>query len=118
LEATVSNTLTAAAYDRVRTVAQELARRWIKTALQAHAVDVLVTGTAYTSNGGAAGIPALTVPAGLDAAGRPQGVILAGDYLSEPHLFALGFALEQGLRGRVAPDLHAAIKQIDALPAR
>lgn len=118
LEATVSNSLTAAEYDRVRTVAQSLARHWIASALQANAVDVLVAGTSYTGNGGAAGIPALTVPAGLDAAGRPQGIILAGDALSEPHLLALGYALEQELRGRVAPDLDAAIQQIDALLAR
>ena len=114
----MSNSLTAAEYDRVRTVAQALARHWIETALRANAVDVLVAGTSYTSSGGAAGIPALTVPAGLDAVGRPQGIILTGDALSEPHLLALGYALEQELQGRVAPDLDAAIQQIDALLAR
>jgi amidase len=115
LEAAMNNPMTAAEYDRVHTVAQTLAQHWIKTALQTNGVDVLVAGTAYTGNGGAAGIPALTIPAGLDAVGRPQGIILAGDYLSDPHLLALGYALEQELQGHVEPDLDAAIKQIDAV---
>ncbi|MCB0203573.1 MAG: hypothetical protein KDH89_01990, partial [Anaerolineae bacterium] len=55
------------------------------------------------------------IPAGLDPAGQPQGVVLSGPYLSEPKLFAVGFALEQALQGRVEPDLDATIQQIEAV---
>ena len=43
----------------------------------------------YASNDGAAGVPALMIPAGLDAKGQPLGVALIGDYLSEPGLFQI-----------------------------
>lgn len=112
------NTTTAEEYVRIRSVAQTLARAWMRTVLESHAVDILVTGMAYTSNAGAAGIPALTIPAGLDARGRPQGIILSGDYLSEPLLFAVGYALEQALQGRVHPDLEATMRQIETVLAR
>ena len=72
-------------------------------------VDVLISGMTYAAQAGAAGVPALTIPAGLDPAGRPQGVVLSGDYLSDPKLLALGYALEQQLEGRVEPDLDAVI---------
>lgn len=114
LAAAAGNTLTDDEYTRVCAVSQAIAHNWIKSVLQVNNVDVLVSGMAYTENG-AAGIPALTVPAGLDPSGRPQGVILTGDYLSEPHLLAVGYALEQTLQGRVEPDLEAVIRQIDAL---
>jgi Asp-tRNA(Asn)/Glu-tRNA(Gln) amidotransferase A subunit family amidase len=54
----------------------------------------------------------LTIPAGLDATGKPTGIIITGPYLSEPDLFAVGYALEQALQGRVEPDLDATIQQI------
>ena len=109
LEAAAADPLTDAEYDRVRAVAQALARTWIKTVLATNNVDVLVSGMTYASNAGAAGVPALTIPAGRDPSGRPQGVILSGDYLSDPKLIALGYALEQQLQGRVEPDLDAVI---------
>ena len=109
LEAAAADTLTDAEYDRVRAAAQAIARTWIKTVLASNNVDVLVSGMTYASNAGAAGVPALTIPAGLDPSGRPQGVILSGDYLSDPKLLALGYALEQQLQGRVEPDLDAVI---------
>jgi amidase len=109
LEAAAADTLTDAEYDRVRAVAQAFARTWIKTVLASNDVDVLVSGMTYASSAGAAGVPALTIPAGFDPSGRPQGVILSGDYLSDPKLLSLGYALEQQLQGRVEPDLDAVI---------
>jgi amidase len=109
LEDAAADSLTDEEYVRVRAVAQAFARTWIKTVLESNNVDVLVSGMTYSSNAGAAGVPALTIPAGRDPSGRPQGVILSGDYLSDPKLLALGYALEQQLQGRVEPDLDAVI---------
>ena len=110
VEWSATNALTSEEYARVLTVAQALAENWMQSVLAANQVDVLVTGMAYSGNAGAAGVPALTVPAGLDPKGLPQGIILSGPYLSEPKLFALAFALEQVLQGRVEPDLEATIR--------
>ncbi|MCB0255452.1 MAG: hypothetical protein KDI55_17165 [Anaerolineae bacterium] len=107
--------MTADQFAGVLAAAQALADNWITTVLADNNVDVLVSGTSYSSNAGAAGVPALTIPAGLDPAGQPQGVILSGPYLSEPKLFAVGYALEQALQGRVEPDLDATIQQIEAV---
>ena len=109
LTTAAADTLTDAEYDRVRATAPAIAHTWIKTVLASNNVDVLVSGMTYASNAGAAGVPALTIPAGRDPSGRPQGVILSGDYLSDPQLIALGYALEQQLQGRVEPDLDAVI---------
>ncbi len=106
LEWSVESEQTTEEYARLVGEAQQYARTWIKAILDRYDVDVLVTATSYTTNGGAAGIPALTIPAGLDMSGKPTGLILSGDYLSEPKLFAVGYALEQALHGRVEPDLN------------
>jgi hypothetical protein len=37
-------------------------------------------------------------------------ILLTGDYLSEPQLFSVGYALEQALQGRVEPDLDTVIR--------
>jgi len=96
----------------VQATAAALANTWMDTALQQNDVDILVTGMLYAGN---AGVPALTIPNGLDANVRPQGVILSGPYLSDPQLIAVGYALEQALNGRVEPDLEATIAEIDAV---
>ena len=97
--------MTDAEYQRILTVARALAAHWMKSVIEKNDVDVLITGMGYSGNAGAAGVPALTIPAGLDPKGRPQGVILSGPHLLEPKLFAVGSALEQALKGRVEPDL-------------
>ena len=66
-------------------------------------------------NTGPAGVPALTIPNGLDPNGWSQGIILSGPYLFDPQLIAVGCALEQTLNGRVEPDLDATIAEIDAV---
>ena len=52
-----------------------------------------------------AGLPALSVPAGLDAQGLPLGLQLIGRALDEGTLFQLGGALEKAadFRGKPAP---------------
>lgn len=44
--------------------------------------------------------------------GKPTGII-TGPYLSEPDLFAVGYALEQAIQGCVEPDLDATLAQIE-----
>jgi amidase len=60
----------------------------------------------------AAGFPALAVPNGLGANGEPVGVVFIGDYLSEPHLLAVGAAYERARPGRVVPDLDAILSTL------
>jgi amidase len=115
VEWSANTTTTPEEYERLRATAQAAANEWITTVLEQNDVDVLVYQTSYASYGGAAGIPALTVPAGLDANGRPQGIVLTGPYLSDPQLIAVGYALEQALDGRVEPDLEATMKMIEGV---
>ena len=102
----------------MQATAAALGKTWMNTILEQNDVDILVTGMLYSGNAGAAGVPALTIPNGLDANGRPQGIILSGPYLSDPQLIAVGYALEQALNGRVEPDLDATIAQIDAVTGK
>lgn len=113
-----NNTLTAEEFARVQATAAALANTWMDTVLQQNDVDILVSGMLYSGNAGAAGVPALTIPNGLDPNGRPQGIILSGPYLSDPQLIAVGYALEQALNGRVEPDLGATIAEIDAVTGK
>ena len=115
VEWSAETNMTAEDYERIHAVATALATEWMTSLIEENDVDVVVTGMSYTSNAGAAGVPALTIPAGLDPKGRPQGIIISGPYLSEPKLFAVGYALEQALNGRVQPDLNATIEQIQAV---
>ncbi|MBW1751046.1 MAG: MliC family protein, partial [Deltaproteobacteria bacterium] len=89
VEWSVNSEQTEEEYARLVGEAQSYAKAWMKAILVKYDVDVVVTGISYTNNAGAAGIPALTIPAGLDATGQPTGLILSGDYLSEPKLFAI-----------------------------
>lgn len=105
--------LTADEHAQIVAEAQAYANAWMNGVLETYDVDLLIAATSYANNAGAAGIPALTIPAGLDFNGKPTGIIITGPYLSEPDLFAVGYALEQALQGRVEPDLDATIQQIE-----
>ncbi|HYD46068.1 MAG TPA: amidase family protein, partial [Phenylobacterium sp.] len=51
-----------------------------------------------------AGLPGMSVPAGLDANGLPLGLQLIGRALDEGTLFALGGAIEQAANFTARPD--------------
>jgi amidase len=118
IEESASSATTPEEYAASVAAAQAAANAWLSTVLEQNGVDILVYNAFYASNAGGAGIPALTVPAGLDPNGRPQGIILTGPYLSDPQLIAVGYALEQALNGRVEPDLDSTIQLIDAKTAQ
>ena len=103
VEGSAGTQLTAGDQARILSVAQWNAKTWMTTILEKYDVDVVVTGMLYAGHAGAYGVPALTIPAGLDPNGQPQGVVLSGDYLSEPYLFAVGYALEQALKAGLSP---------------
>ena len=50
-----------------------------------------------------AGLPGMSVPAGLDAQGLPLGLQLIGRNLDEGTLFALGSAIEKAADFRAKP---------------
>ena len=118
LEWSVADATTPEEFERIQTTAAALADYWMSTILEQNNVDILVSGLLYSGNAGAAGVPAITIPNGLDANGRPQGIILSGPYLSDPKLIAVGYALEQALKGRVEPDLETTIEQIKAVTGK
>ncbi len=101
--AAAATTISAADYAAQVEANRSGAQSAIRALLAKYGVDVLAgqVGYAYA----AAGFPALAVPDGLDAAGKPVGVVFIGDYLSEPQLLAVGAAYERARAGRVAPDL-------------
>jgi Asp-tRNA(Asn)/Glu-tRNA(Gln) amidotransferase A subunit family amidase len=55
------------------------------------------------------GFPALSVPAGFTADGLPVGIEFMGRQFSEPTLFKLGYAYEQGTRNRKPPTATPAL---------
>jgi aspartyl-tRNA(Asn)/glutamyl-tRNA(Gln) amidotransferase subunit A len=57
----------------------------------------------FTVTANLAGVPAMTVPAGLDAQGLPLGLQLIGRTLDEGTLFSLGGVLEQAADFRAKP---------------
>jgi amidase len=92
---------------------QSKARDALTSLLADNAIDVLISdvGQAYAP----AGFPAMTVPIGYGADGMPLGITMVADYLGEPNLIAVGYALEQASKARRAPDLEATIEQITAI---
>jgi amidase len=80
-------------------------RNDIRALLASYGVQVLVI-TPDMQQYAAAGFPALAIPNGAEENGQPRSIVLMGDYLSEPQLLAVGYALEQSINGRVTPDLE------------
>ena len=111
----VETDITVEDQEQIVAEAQAYANAWITSIMETYGIDVLIAGIAYAGNAGAAGVPALTVPAGLDINGQPQGIILTGNYLSDPDLLAVGYALEQAVQGHVEPDLDATLQQIESV---
>lgn len=91
------------AYTTLRETHQTTARAALDQLFADAGIDVLIASTqAYA----AAGYPALTVPIGFAETGEPLGAYLIGPALSEPDLLAVGYAIEQAIPARQAPDLE------------
>ena len=77
----------------------------LKAAFQSFQLDALAIPTAgwSSSHAAVAGYPNLSLPVGFDAANRPVGLCLVGDWRAEARLLALGYDLEQELRVWRAP---------------
>ncbi|AOX16900.1 Asp-tRNA(Asn)/Glu-tRNA(Gln) amidotransferase subunit GatA [Kozakia baliensis] len=61
----------------------------------------------FTVPASMAGVPALSLPAGLDHAGLPLGLQLIGRYFDEETLFAAGHVMEKAAGFAKRPALHA-----------
>jgi aspartyl-tRNA(Asn)/glutamyl-tRNA(Gln) amidotransferase subunit A len=62
----------------------------------------------FTVTANLAGIPGLSVPAGLDSKGLPLGLQVIGKPFDEETVFAVGRALEQGANFTATPSVRAA----------
>lgn len=94
-------TMTAAEYNALVSEGRRSTQAAIRAVLADNDIDVLFmpTGQQYA----AAGFPALSVPAGLDEDGRPQGLHFVADFLGEPSLLAVAYALERAGAARPVP---------------
>jgi len=103
LEEAQGAALSEQAYLALKEKHQSTARAALSKIFADYGVDVLLSdvGQSYAP----AGFPAMTVPAGYDETGQPVGITLVADYLGEPKLIALGYALEQATKARKVPDL-------------
>ncbi|GBQ08971.1 Asp-tRNA(Asn)/Glu-tRNA(Gln) amidotransferase subunit GatA [Saccharibacter floricola] len=63
----------------------------------------------FTVPASLAGVPALSVPAGLDSKGVPLGLQLIGRFFDEETLFAAGHVLEKAAAFSHRPTLHAGV---------
>ncbi len=64
----------------------------------------------FTGPANMAGVPGLSVPAGLDAQGLPLGLQVLGKMFDEETVFAVGAALERAACFTALPDLRAGAK--------
>jgi len=62
----------------------------------------------FTGPANLAGVPAISVPAGLDANGLPLGLQVIGRPFDEATVFAVGAALERAAGFTAVPALRAA----------
>ena len=109
LEESQNAPLTDAEYLAQKEQNQSKAREALGSLFADNDIDVLISdvGQAYAP----AGFPAMTVPIGYAANGQPSGITLVADYLGEPSLIAVGYALEQSREGAQSARLggnHAA----------
>ena len=115
LEASQNTEITAEEYEELQQGNQAMAQEALDELFEQHAIDVIASEVAQLY--APAGYPALTVPSGYDEDGTPQGTVFVGRYLSEPQLLAVGFAFEQAIQARVAPDVEETLKLIESLPS-
>lgn len=96
---------------------RQIAREFIDSIMDSNDLDV-IAGSKFlrgTIPYPEAGYPTLTLPNGYDENGQPIPLMLFGSYLGEPQLIQVGYAIEQASSVRVAPDLDAAIADIEKL---
>jgi amidase len=98
IEEAAETTMTPAEFLEATGRHQSGAQQAMRALLARHSVEVLLVPPRFQLYP-AAGFPALAVPIGLEANGRPQGVVFTGDFLAEPQLLAVGYALEQAVGG-------------------
>jgi amidase len=103
LEASQNSPLSAEKYLALKEKNQSTTRDALSKLFAENDIDVLLSdvGQAYAP----AGFPAMTVPTGYGGKGQPTGLTMIADYLGEPDLIAVGYALEQTKQARRAPDL-------------
>ncbi|MXV43517.1 Asp-tRNA(Asn)/Glu-tRNA(Gln) amidotransferase subunit GatA [Saccharibacter sp. 17.LH.SD] len=127
-----THVLSSGYYDAYYLRAQKVRTLLRRDFLQAYEkVDVLLTPTApsgafawdekptdpvqvylndvFTVPASLAGVPAMSVPAGLDSQGVPLGLQLIGRHFDEETLLAAGFVLEQAASFTHRPTLHAGV---------
>jgi amidase len=114
LESAVKSSLTADEYAVQVAKGMSLAED-LGSLFEAHDLDALLSGSQIYA---ATGFPALTVPSGYDADGRPEGITLIADFLGEDNLLTIGYAYEQATQARQMPDLDKAIGEIGAMMNR
>jgi amidase len=102
IEEAAETTMTPAEFLEATGRHQSSAQQSMRVLLARHSVEVLLVPPRFQLFA-AAGFPALAVPIGLDANGRPQGVVFTGDFLAEPQLLAVGYALEQSVERLAEP---------------
>lgn len=113
LEAAQNTAVTAEEFARISQEDNGLARNALDIVFDNYDLDVIASEVHQLY--APAGYPALTVPAGYADDGTPEGVVFVGGFLSEPQLLAVGYAYEQAVNARVAPDLEATMALIDEM---
>ncbi|MCB0141316.1 MAG: hypothetical protein KDE50_15525, partial [Caldilineaceae bacterium] len=111
----VNTAITAQQYAAIVSENQETAAHSLRHLFDTYQLDGLIVG--LDQSYAAAGFPAITVPNGLSENGQPSGLTIIGDFLGEPNLIAIAYAYEQGVQGRVEPDLDKTLADIEAMLA-
>jgi Asp-tRNA(Asn)/Glu-tRNA(Gln) amidotransferase A subunit family amidase len=86
--------------------AKHMSERFMQTFLNGgNSVDTFATLIRNTDPGSTAGVPGISIPAGVTSSGLPVGLSLDGAMHSDQRLLAIGMAME-GLLGLVpAPSI-------------
>jgi len=113
LEASQNTAVTAEEYEQMKTGNQETAVAGLNNMFDTYNIDVIISDVSQTY--APAGFPAITVPIDYGADGTPQGIVFVGKFLGEPQLIAVAYAFEQATQERIAPNLEATMRLIEAM---
>jgi amidase len=105
-------------YAAIKEQAGSSAAQALDAMLDAGGADILLINdlsTTLTQAYASAGYPAITLPLGYAADGKPVGILLTGKHLSEPELIAAAYAIEQSTQARRAPDLDGVLESFRGL---